>query len=105
MWHGLRSRSLAISSVKCSGNQSGVITSSAAPDVEMLRTVQAIVVAPNPIVPAFNTRLRGAVRCSSMTGPSVKPDADSSLTPHRLDNTDFAGAMFGRDLKGRKQGS
>jgi hypothetical protein len=75
--------------VKWSGNQSGVITSSAAPDAEMLRTVQAIVVAPNAIVPAFNTRLRGALRCSSMTGRSVKPDADGSLTPRRLDGTWF----------------
>jgi hypothetical protein len=61
-----------------------------------------------------------------MTGPSVKPDADSRLTPHRLDGTWFqinkseggdgrrpwasdalwfrGSHLFGRDLQGRKQG-
>jgi hypothetical protein len=33
---------------------------------EMFRTVQSIPPPPNSIVPAFNMRRRGAIRCSSM---------------------------------------
>src|SRR5665213_558645 len=89
MWHGLLSPSLLIPSVKRSGNQSTVFTSIAAPEVEILWTVQGITSLPNSIVPAFNTRLRGAARCSSITTqlpvsaaivPMVKQDPDGWLT-------------------------
>jgi hypothetical protein len=37
------------------------------PVSEMLLTVQSIVPPPNAIDPAFSTRRRGAIRCSSIT--------------------------------------
>src|SRR5579859_5207335 len=52
--------------VKTSGIPTGLITSSAAPVFEKLRTVQLIPPPPNVIVPAFNTRCLGAFRPSSM---------------------------------------
>ena len=48
-------------SVKRSGINKGVTTSSAAPVSEMLRTMQSIPPSPNPMVPAFNVRRRSAV--------------------------------------------
>ena len=52
--------------VKTSGIPTGLITSSAAPVFEKLRTVQLIPPPPNVIVPAFSTRCLGAFRPSSM---------------------------------------
>ena len=69
MWHGRFNWSDGTNSVKRSGMNKGVTTSSAAPVSEILRTVQSIPPPPNSIVPAFKVRWRGAIRGSSM--PSI----------------------------------
>src|SRR5262249_2681662 len=66
---GLRQPSLATASTKRSGNQSGLLTSMAAPVSERLRTVQGRLSPLNSMVPAFRTRWRGEVRCSSIGAP------------------------------------
>jgi hypothetical protein len=67
MWHGRFNCSDGTNSVKRSGMNKGVTTSSAAPVSETLRTVQSIPPPPNSIVPAFKVRCRAAIRVSSMT--------------------------------------
>jgi hypothetical protein len=59
-----RRPSLATSRIKLSGNHKGLVTSSAAPESEMLRTVQGKVPPPNSIDPVLNIRRLGAIRFS-----------------------------------------
>jgi hypothetical protein len=51
---------------KLSGMPTGLVTSSAAPIFDMLRTMQSIAPPPNSIVPAFKTRWRANIRFSFM---------------------------------------
>jgi hypothetical protein len=62
--------SLGIAKVNVAGMPTGVATSSAAPLVERLRTVQSIAPPPNSIVPLFNTRCRGVARFSIIDLPA-----------------------------------
>ncbi len=50
--------------LKSSGMSWGLITSSAAPEMEMLRIKQLIVLAANLIAPDINTGFRGIARLS-----------------------------------------
>jgi hypothetical protein len=61
--------SLGIAKLNVAGMPTGVATSSAAPFVETLRTVQSIAPPPNSIVPLFNTRCRGVARFSTIDLP------------------------------------
>src|SRR5258708_36628682 len=65
-WQGRRKPSAT--SVKCSGIPIGLVTSSAAPVLDQLRTMQSIAPPLNSMVPAFKTQCRGAVRLSSLNG-------------------------------------
>ena len=65
MWQGMRTPSALKTRLKRSGRPMGLVTSSAAPPIDMFRMTQLIASPPNSIVPAINTRFRWVARLST----------------------------------------
>ena len=77
MWQGRCNPSPGTTNANVSGMPTWLDTSSAAPVLDRLRTVQSMAPPPKSIVPAFNTRCRAACRVSTIISiPNRKPRFD-----------------------------